>query len=99
MPTSPARRLWIIPDCPEDLVNSKPEGYGDGTVALCYGGSFDDMPPVSWLEELPAQIGLTPEAAATLVMIRASIFIWVAYYDPTGQVTPHEPKIPVWPPQ
>lgn len=99
MPLLPARRLWFIPDCPQYLIDSTPEGYGTGTVALCYGGSDDDYPPVSWVDALPSMIGLTSEAASTVVLRRVEAFQWVVYYDPTGQATPATPKIPEWPPQ
>ena len=94
-----ARRLWIIPEAPADLVDNTPEGYGPGTCSLAYGGTDTGAPPVDWLAQLPAILGLTPEAAATVVLRHANGFLWTAYWDPTGQVAPAQPTVPEWPPQ
>jgi hypothetical protein len=99
MPAPVARRLWIVPEAPPDLVSNCPEGYGAGICALAYGGTPDGMPPTGWITNLPAILGLTPEAANTLVCRHAGAFLWTAYWDPTGQVTPAEPKIQIWPPE
>jgi hypothetical protein len=98
MPLLPARRQWTLPNCPADLITYAPEGYGPGTVALVHGGTPEGDPPTAWINNLPAELGLTPEAAATLVVRWVDALLWTAYWDPTGQVTPATPKIPEWPP-
>jgi len=96
---SVSRRLWILPDCPPDLVNNAPEGYGAGCCALAYGGTDSGAPPTEWLDNLPAILGLTPEAAATVHMRPAGGFLWTAYWDPTGQTAPAQPKLLLEPPE
>jgi hypothetical protein len=92
MATSPARRLWLPPDCPAPLTARNP--YGPGACALVFGGTVDDVPPTDWLAALPAALGLTPAAAGTLVLRRPDAFLWTAYWDPTGEAVPAEPWTP-----
>lgn len=96
---SVARRLWITPDCPPDLTTYKPEGYPAATCALVYGGTMGGMPPEAWLDGLKVQIGMTDAANSTLCLRHVTGFLWVAYWDPTGQAAPAQPRIPVWPPE
>lgn len=85
---SPARRLWILPDCPPDLVAGAPPGYGPGCCALVYGGTVNDEPPVAWATSLPETAGLQTSVAPTFALRSAPSFLWTCYYDPTGQVAP-----------
>lgn len=98
MPVTPARRLWILPDAPPDLVSNAPQGYGAGTCVLAYGGTPDGSPPAGWLDALPAAVGMSEAPAGTLCLRHAGAFLWAAYWDPSGQVTPAVPKVEVWPP-
>lgn len=93
-----ASRLWILPHAPADLADCAPPGYGPGCCALAYGGPSDGTPPAAWLAGLPAALGLTPEAAATLCVRPAGSFLWAAYWHPQGAVEPSLPAVPAWPP-
>lgn len=95
---TPARRWWILPNAPADLVSNAPEGYGAGTCALAYGGTPTGAAPEAWLDGLPAALGMSEAPAATLCLRHAGAFLWTAYWDPTGAVTPAEPRVQVWPP-
>ena len=94
----PASRLWILPDAPPDLAAGAPAGYGDGCCALAYGGPSDGSPPAAWLAGLPALLGLSPDATATLCVRQAGSFLWAAYWHPQGAVAPALPAVPQWPP-
>lgn len=92
-------RVWTLPDCPATIAENAPPGYGDGTVAIVWGGTADGLPDVGWLDALEARLGLTGAAAGTLALRNIPSFLWTAFYDPTGQVTPASPRVQVWPPE
>lgn len=85
---SPARRLWILPDCPQDLIDTAPPGYGPGCVALVFGSTVGDLPPVAWTESLCETSGFSEVICPTFALRRDPAFCWVLYYDPTGQAEP-----------
>jgi len=94
----PARRLWIVEFAPNDLKLNAPPEYGSGCCALAFGGTPEGDAPTQWLDDLPAALGLSPAAAATVVLRHAGGFLWTAYWDPTGAAAPAEPRVQVWPP-
>lgn len=97
MPIARSARLWSLPEAPPQVIEAAPDGYGVGIVALVWGGTPDGSAPVDWLDGLPTALGLTPEVSATLCIRNADAFLWTAYWDPTGQVTPADPKVPPLP--
>lgn len=83
-----AKRWWILGDCPPDLNEFAPAGYGPGCVIVVHGPTSEGDPPQEWYEWLLDNIGLNDAARDTLCVVFAGAFNWTAYWDPTGQATP-----------
>lgn len=87
MPVQFDNCLRVVAASPK-ITNASPYPQEVPWVAIVWGGTIDNVPPVEWAQSLSTSIGLTAEAQATVCLRYVPSFLWTAFYDPTGQATP-----------